>query len=117
MLKLLADEGFNQQIVRGVRQKQPDLDLVRVQEVGLTGKPDPEILEWAAKENRLLLTHDVTTMTHYAYERARQSLPMPGVFEISQDLPIGRAIEEILLFAIGSFEGEWEWQVRYLPLR
>ena len=117
MLKFVADEGFNWQIVKGLRWKQPDLDLVRVQEAGLTGNPDPEILEWAARENRLMLTHDVTTMTHYAYERVRHGLPMPGVLEISQDLPIGRAIEDILLFAIGSFEGEWEGQVRYLPLR
>jgi hypothetical protein len=39
------------------------------------------------------------------------------VFEVSRDLPIGRAIEEILLLAECSLEGEWEGQVRYLPLR
>ena len=42
---------------------------------------------------------------------------MPGVFEVSRDLPIGRAIEEILLMAECSMAGEWEGQVRYLPLR
>ncbi len=42
---------------------------------------------------------------------------MPGVFEVSRDLPVGRAIEEILLLAECSLEREWEGQVRYLPLR
>ena len=65
----------------------------------------------------MLLTHDVSTITRYAYERVQAEQPMPGVFEVSRDLPISRAIEEILLLADCSLEGEWEGQVRYLPLR
>jgi hypothetical protein len=42
---------------------------------------------------------------------------MPGVFEISRAVPIGVAIEDILLLAECSLEGEWEGQVAYLPLR
>lgn len=42
---------------------------------------------------------------------------MPGVFEVGRNVPIGLAIEEILLIAEYSLEGEWEGQVRYLPLR
>lgn len=75
------------------------------------------MLAWAAHEGRILLTHDVSTMTRYAYERVEKGLSMPGVFEVSRDVPIGRAIEDILLLAECSQEGEWEGQVRYLPLR
>jgi hypothetical protein len=42
---------------------------------------------------------------------------MPGVFEVSQELSIGVAIEEILILAECSLEGEWEGQVRFLPLK
>lgn len=42
---------------------------------------------------------------------------MPGVIEISRSIPIGQAIEEILLLAEFSEEGEWEGQILYLPLR
>lgn len=42
---------------------------------------------------------------------------MPGVFEVPRDLSLGGAIEDILLLAECSIEGEWEGQVRYLPLR
>lgn len=56
-------------------------------------------------------------MTHYAYERVRAEKSMPGVFEVNRNVPIGVAIDEILLLALYSIEGEWEGQVRYLPLR
>lgn len=42
---------------------------------------------------------------------------MPAVFEVSRDVTIRVAIEDILLLAECSLEDEWEGQVRYLPLR
>jgi hypothetical protein len=116
MLRLAADENLNNSIVRGLLRRQPELDIVRIQDVGLSGADDPTVLEWAAKEGRVLLTHDVSTITRYAYERVRAGQPMPGVFEVGRDVPIGRAIEDILLLAEYSFDNEWEGQVRYLPL-
>lgn len=117
MLRLATDEDFNNRILRGVLHRAPELDIVRVQDAWLTLKDDPHVLEWAAREGRVLLTHDVTTMRKYAYDRIEAGLPMPGVFELSQDVPIGQAIEEILILAECSLEGEWEGQVRFLPLR
>lgn len=117
MLRFAADENFNNDIVRGLLRRKPDLDIVRVQDVGLTGANDPTILEWAAQEGRVLLTHDVTTITRYAYERVRMGKLMPGVFEVSRQVPIGVAIDDILLIAEYSLPGEWEGEVRYLPLR
>ncbi len=55
-------------------------------------------------------------MAHYAYERVSAGFPMPGVFEISTDLSIGRAIEDLVLISVASELGEWEGQVRFLPL-
>ena len=116
MLRLAADENFNNDIVRGLLRRKPELDIVRIQDVGLSGADDPAVLEWAAREGRVLLTHDVTTMTRYTYERVRAGQSMPGVFEVRRAIPIGRAIEDVLLLAECSFEAEWEGQVRYLPL-
>ena len=116
MLRLAADENFNNNIVRGLLRWEPELDIVRIQDVGLSGADDPTVLEWAAQEGRVLLTHDVSTITRYAYERVRAGQSVPGVFEVSRAVPIGRAIEDILLLAECSLDGEWEGQVRYLPL-
>ncbi|WP_293060733.1 MULTISPECIES: hypothetical protein [unclassified Moorena] len=56
-------------------------------------------------------------MITFAYERIQAGLSMPGLFEVSRRVPIGLAIEEIILIAECSLEGEWEGQVRFLPLR
>jgi predicted nuclease of predicted toxin-antitoxin system len=66
MLRLAADENFNNNTVRGLLRRKPDLDIVRIQDVGLSGADDREILEWCAHEGRVLLTHDVSTITRYA---------------------------------------------------
>ena len=115
MLKFLADENFDNTIVRGLFRRNLKLDILRVQDVGLSGKDDPTVLEWAAQEGRILLTHDVATITRYAYDRVRQNQPMPGVIEISTDAPIGRVIEDILVLVECSQDGELEGQVQYLP--
>ena len=117
MLRLAADENFNRDIVRGILARRPDLDLVLVQETQLAGADDPTILGWAAQQGRILLTHDVSTMTRHAYDRVRAGLPMPGVLEVGHKVAVSEAIEDILLFAECSLDGEWEGQVRYLPLR
>lgn len=49
MLRLGADENFNNDIIRGLIRRKPDVDIVRVQDVGLSGADDPEVLEsWSA---------------------------------------------------------------------
>jgi hypothetical protein len=117
MIRLLADENFNNDVVRGVRRRNPGIDIVTVQDVGLSGAEDPVVLEWASRVARILLTHDVATMMNYAKDRVQQALPMPGVFEIGRHVSIRMAIDEIEILAECSAEGEWEGQVRYLPLR
>lgn len=69
MTRFLADENFNNQVVRGVLRQSPDIDIVRVQDVSLSGADDPAVLAWAAKKGRIVLTHDVATMMTFAYER------------------------------------------------
>lgn len=115
MLKLLADENFDNTVVRGLLRRRPSIDIVRVQDIGLSGKDDPTILAWAAEEGRVLLTHDVATITHFAYGRMVQGLPVPGVIEVGTDARIGQVIEDILLLVDCSLEGELEGQIQYLP--
>ena len=51
MLRLLADENLDYDLVRGALRLRPTLDFVRVQDVGLSGMSDPDILAWAAKDS------------------------------------------------------------------
>jgi hypothetical protein len=114
--RFLADEDFRSKILRGLVRRVPELDVLRVQDVGLAGEPDPVVLEWAAQDDRILLTHDASTMPALAYSRVGTGLPMPGVCVVPQALPIGRAIEDLLLIIECSLPEDWEDPVRYLPL-
>jgi hypothetical protein len=67
--------------------------------------------------DRILLTHDVSTITKYAYEWIEAGQAMPGVFEVKRTAPIGQVIEDILLLVECSLDSEWDGQIIYLPLK
>lgn len=117
MLLFAADEDFNNDIVRGVLRRRPSIDIARIQDVGLSGADDATVIDWCAKENRILLTHDVSTMARHAFERMAQNRKLAGIIEAAQSIPIGTVIQDIVLIDECSQEGEWEGQIRYLPLR
>lgn len=117
MLRLAADENLNNNIVRGLLPRIPDLDITRIQDAGLSGANDAAVLDWAAREDRILLTHDVSTLTAIAYARIREGRAMPGVFEVDLGAPVGAIIDDIVLLAECTLDNEWEGQIRYLPLR
>ena len=116
LIRLLADENFNGKVLPGLRQRIPALDLVRVQDVGRGSAPDPVVLEWAAREGWVLLTHDVSTMPEFAYERISRGVPMPGMVVVDSAAPVGPAIEEITILVMCSLDRELEHEVRYLSL-
>jgi hypothetical protein len=62
MLRLAADENFDADIARGLLRRLPDLDIVRVRDADLSGADDPPVIECAAREGRIALTHDVSTV-------------------------------------------------------
>lgn len=90
--------------------------MVRVQDVSLTGRDDRALLEWAAREGRIVLTSDVSTLVGYAYDRVKVGDSMPGVFVIPQGAPLGPVIDDLLLLVNASTNAEWERLILYLPL-
>jgi hypothetical protein len=116
MLRFVADENFHGAVVRGLLRRAPSVDIVRVQDVGLSGAADPVILDWAAREGRVLLTHDISTVPLFACQRVKAGQRMPGAIIARESLPVGRVIDDLLFIHECSEPGEWEGQVRYLPL-
>jgi hypothetical protein len=114
--KLVCDENFNGDILRGLCRQRPDLDVVRVQDIGLNATRDEDILAWAAVEGRIVLTHDRDSMPYCGYERVRAGQPMPGLFLVSDVMAIGQAIVEILLAFDCLAPNECENLVRFFPL-
>jgi predicted nuclease of predicted toxin-antitoxin system len=116
MLRLLIDEDVHGDIVAGLRRRQPALDVVRVQDVGLAHTPDPVILEWAAQQGRVVVSVDKKTLAVDAWARVARGLPMPGVAILRILLSIGQAINELELIALAGNPEDLRDQVVYLPL-
>jgi hypothetical protein len=116
MLRLLIDEDVHGDIVAGLRRRNPTLDLVRVQDVGLGSTPDAIILQWAAQQGRVVVSVDKKTLAVEAWDRVANGLPMPGVAILRIILTIGQAINELELIAIAGNPDDLRDQVLYLPL-
>jgi hypothetical protein len=116
MLRLLSDQNFNGRILRGLRRRIPDLDVVRAPDVGLASADDQDLLAWAAAENRILVTHDINTVPGFAYERVRTGLSMQGVFLVPKSMSIGQAIDDLELAVKAQTLDDCKDRVTYFPL-
>lgn len=115
-LKFLADENFGTAILRGLLRRDANLNIIRVQEQGLSSTEDPIILEWAAQNDRIVLTHDLRTMPDFAYQRIAKQQKMPGLIGMRPDIRVGIAVEDILLIAECLSPAELANGVMRLPL-
>lgn len=107
---------MHEDIIRGLRRREPALDIVRVVDIGLGHTPDPLILEWAAGEGRILITGDLNSMVGFAWDRVKSGQSMPGVLALKENVGIGRVIDDILLVALCHTADEMKDQVLYIPL-
>ena len=88
MPRLAADHNFDARIVAGLMRRKPDLEIVRIRDRGLSSAPDAIVLEWAAEEGRILLTHDRATLLGLAYERVARGEQMSGIIAVGEQCPI-----------------------------
>ena len=115
-LRFLADEDLRGTIVRAIRRLEPSIDITTVNEEGIAGAKDPEVLDYCWQNRWLLLSHDVNTMKSLAEKRVAQRSGLHGLFLIPQDRPIREVADNVvLLWSASEFE-EWNDQVVYLPL-
>ena len=118
MLRLASDADVHGEIIRGLRRRMPEIELVRAQDVLPEGTLDPDVLAWAAQENRILITNDRNTMIGFAYQRVAAGELVPGLIVTTNDQAIGSAIDDILLIAELMLEDEVRDRlIVYLPFR
>jgi hypothetical protein len=116
MLRYLADEDFDNRILKALRRREPELDWIRVQDIGLSGSQDETVLQFAAEHQRIVLTRDVSTMPSAAYDRVKRAESMPGLIVVPNRMAIGQAIDELIFLARESVSNEWEGHVTWLPI-
>lgn len=109
-------QDFDHDILRGLERRIPDLDYVTAHEAGLSDSPDPKLLEWAASEKRLVITHDQSTMPDHVADLLVSGKSVYGVIIVPQGMPINQAISELELIVCCSDEGEYQDRYLFLPL-
>jgi len=117
MIRLLADENFDADITRGLLRRLAGLDLALATLHGLEGAPDPDVLAWAARHGRIVLTHDRATMPAFGHRRWLEGEPLPGIWVVDDGMAKGAAIDQLAL-AISCLEPEeCKDKILYFPLR
>lgn len=115
MVGLVFDADMTDVVLAGLLRAYPEVDVLSVRDVGLGKALDDLILEWAASVGRMVVSHDVSTMTDAAYERLRTGKSMRGLIVVPQSLPFRKAIDDLAVIAVCSEPDEHHGQVLYLP--
>jgi predicted nuclease of predicted toxin-antitoxin system len=91
--RLLADNDLNDAIVVDVRRREPAAEFARLRDLGLATRSDPEVLDFAARENWIVVSHDVNTMREAASARLASGLSMSGLLLAHQRTPVSPIID------------------------
>jgi hypothetical protein len=116
MLRLASDADVHGGIFKGLRRHHPAIDIKRVQDCLPEGTSDPDVLAWAASENRILISNDRNTLIAFAVNRVQKKLEMPGVIITRSRQPVALIVSDIALIAQCVGEDEIRNQIRYVPL-
>ena len=114
-LRFQADADLKYSIVKAVRQRERGIDFASAVDSGLAGVSDPEILEQAEQEGRILVSHDRRPMLAHFRARLEAEKSSPGLFVVSQGAPLQAVVYAIVLTWAASEPSEWRNQVHHLP--
>ena len=114
--RFLADNDLNDAIVLAVLRREPAAEFARLRDLGMATWSDREVLNFAARERWIVVSHDVNTMREAAATRLVTGLPMSGLLLVHQRTPVSAIIESLLLIWAASEAEEWAGQIEFLPL-
>ena len=76
-VRFLADEDLDSDIIEGPRSREPAMDILNAKKTSLRGTKDPDLLEFAAQQERILISHDRRTMIHHFRDRLAVGKTVP----------------------------------------
>ena len=115
MLRLLIDQDLDHVILRALLLRVQNLDIITAHQVGLSNASDPEILAWAAEQERVVITHDRRSMPYHATSRIARAEKIAGIIIVSRQLPVSQVINDLEIIVSCSDMVEWENVVKHLP--
>lgn len=114
-IRFQADNDLKFAIVKAVRRREPAIDFASAQESGLDGLSDPDLLDRAAREGRVLVSHDQRTMLDYFRSHLTAGKSSPGILVVSQAAPIGDVVEALVVLWAVADPAELHNQAFHLP--
>jgi predicted nuclease of predicted toxin-antitoxin system len=115
-VRLLADEDLSRIIVTATTRVEPLLEFLVATEVGLGGQPDGAVLQYAAQNSLIVVTHDARTMIAFANDRVARGDPMPGLFLVAQDASPREIADSLAFIWASTGAEEWHGQIVFLPI-
>jgi hypothetical protein len=115
-LRFVADENLDERLVVAVLRRVDGCDVVRVRDVGRVGRSDADLLKWAARHGRIVITHDVRTMPNAAYARVASRTRMPGVLIVPSGVSSSGVVDDLVLIAEAGVPEDFRDRVVFLPL-
>jgi hypothetical protein len=115
LIRYQADADLHYRIVVAVRRREPVIEFASAADSELKGVSDPEVLDIAASQGRILITHDRQTMLGHFRRRLEDGKSSPGVFLVSQFAPLGPVVEALVMVWAASEAVEWRNKVHHLP--
>ncbi len=115
LVSFQADADLNQIIVAAVLRRVPAIDFRSAAAAGLAGLKDPEVLSLAARDARILVTHDQATMARHFNEFVRSS-ESPGLLIVPQHVAVQIVADDLILIWGATQPAEWQNRVFYLPI-
>ena len=114
-IRFQADADLNQVIVFAVARRVPAIDFRTATSAGLAGLKDLDVLAVAARDGRVLVTHDQASMPRHFAEFAR-SQQSPGVIVVPQHLSLREAADDLILIWTATEANEWTGRIVFLPI-
>jgi len=114
-VRFQADADLNQIILLATIRREPAIDFQTATAAGLAHLGDREVLAIAAREQRLLVTHDQKTMPRHFAEFLTTN-NSPGVLVVPQRLSVTDVVDDLLLIWTATEAKEWTNRISFLPL-
>ena len=119
MLRLLLDENMRADSLWKAVQatmKAVPFDIVRVGDDGPPlGIADVELVQWAAAEQRILISFDKRTLPKLLLDLVTSGHHTPGIVFMSRNLALSEMAEYLQLIAVSSSADEWADTCRFIP--
>lgn len=115
MLHLLADVSLNHHLLTACHRKGANLDILSAAKARIEGMSNRDLLTFAAEHDRILISHDILTLTRDFAELQSTGAPSPGVFLLDSRTPVSEAADWLDIASAATEAEDWDNLIVEIP--